>query len=459
MGGLVKRHWLPCVLVVIGLLLGAGRAQESGPAGGVVLTDLAGPIGVATRLHVQAAIEQATAQRADLVLIRLDTPGGLVDATRDVIQSILAAPIPVAVYVAPNGARAASAGTYIVYAAHIAAMAPATHLGAATPIALGGLPELPSPQPAAPGDEGETPPPARDGAAAERKAINDAVAYLQSLAQLRGRNVQWAEQAVRDAATLTAADAVAQGVVDLVAADVDELLDLVDGRVVLLGRGEHTLATAGRTVTVVEPDWRMRLLAALANPNVAIILVVLGFYGILFEFWSPGALIPGVTGAISLLLGLTGLALLPVTLGGVALLLLGMALIAAEALSPGFGLFGIGGIVAATLGAVFLFDAEGAAMGLGVAWPVIVGIVLCSVLALVVVIRLAVRARGRRTATGSEEMVGAAGEVTEWQGGTGTVHTHGELWSARGPDSLAAGQSVRVVAREGLTLLVESASR
>lgn len=432
-------------------------AQGSAPVGPVVLMEIKGAISVATSMQVAAALEEAKAAQATLVVLQLDTPGGVVSATRDVIQSILGSTVPVAVYVAPSGARAASAGTYIIYASHIAVMAPGTHLGAATPIQLGGLPGPSRPSdPARPEADGERE--RRDGSTAEeRKAINDAVAYLRSLAQMRGRNADWAEKAVREAATLTADEAVREGVVDLVASDLNQLLAKVNGRSVVIGGMERKLATEGRPVVSIEPDWRMRVLAAIADPNIAIILLMVRFYGIMFEFWSPGAIVPGVIGAISLLLGLTALSVLPVSFGGLALVLLGLALITAEAFVPGFGLLGIGGIAASVIGAIFLVDPAGTDIDLRVAWPVIIGIALSGALALSLVLGFAVRARQRRSVTGAEEMIGLEGHVVVWDGSQGTVRAHGEAWSARGPEALAAGQRVRVIAREGLTLTVEPA--
>lgn len=448
------RRWLISLIAALGLS-GLAMAQGSAPVNPVLLVEIKGAISVATSMQVAAALEEAKAAQATLVVLQLDTPGGVVSATRDVIQSILGSTVPVAVYVAPSGARAASAGTYIIYASHIAVMAPGTHLGAATPIQLGGLPEPSRPSdPARPGADAE--PERRDGGTAEeRKAINDAVAYLQSLAQMRGRNADWAEKAVRDAATLTADDAVREGVVDLVANDLDQLLAKVNGRSVVIGGAERKLATEGRPVVSIEPDWQMRVLAAIADPNIAIILLMVGFYGIMFEFWSPGAIVPGVIGAISLLLGLTALSVLPVSFGGLALVLLGLALITAEAFVPGFGLLGIGGIAASVIGAMFLVDPAGTDIDLRVAWPVIIGIGLSGALALSIVLGFAVRARQRRSVTGAEEMIGLEGHVVVWEGSQGTVRAHGEAWSARGPDALAAGQRVRVIAREGLMLTVE----
>jgi len=447
------RRWLIALIAALGLS-GLAMAQGSTQVGPVVLVEIKGAIGVATSMQVAAALEEAKEAQATLVVLQLDTPGGVVSATRDVIQSILGSTVPVAVYVAPSGARAASAGTYLMYASHIAVMAPGTHLGAATPIQLGGLP-----RPSRPSDparlEADSEHERRDGGTAEeQKAINDAVAYIRSLAQLRGRNADWAEKAVREAATLTANEAVREGVIDLVASDLSQLLTKVDGRSVVIGGTERKLATEGRPVVSKSPDWRMRILAAIADPNIAVILLMIGFYGIMFEFWSPGTIVPGVIGAISLLLGLTALSVLPVSLGGLALLLLGLALITAEAFAPSFGLLGIGGIAASVIGAIFLVDPTGTDIDLRVAWPVIIGIALSCALALSLVLGFAVRARQRQNVTGAEEMIGIEGRVIAWEGSRGTVRAHGEVWSARGPDALAVGQRVRVIARDGLILTI-----
>jgi membrane-bound serine protease (ClpP class) len=445
------KRWLIMLLAALGVC-GIAAAQTSVPAGRVLLVEVKGAIGIATTLHVEAALQQAAAERASLVVLRLDTPGGLVSATRDLIQVILAAQVPIAVYIAPSGARAASAGTYIAYAAPIAAMAPGTHLGAATPIQLGGVPGSPEPQRRGTDDK------ARDAtSAAERKMVNDAVAYIRSLAQLRGRNAEWAEKAVREAATLTAEDALAEKVVDLVAPDLAALLAQLDGRTVTLGGTQQRLATKDREIASVTPNWRTRLIAAIADPNVALILLMLGFYGVLFEFMHPGAAAPGVIGGISLLLGFAALSVLPVSWAGLGLLLLGLALMTGEAFTPGVGVLGIGGLLAFVLGALFLFDPGGADIEISVAWPVvaITGALTAGFLALVM--GFALRARRRAVTSGSEQMIGIEGRVVDWQGTAGSVRVHGEVWGARSEGTFVPGDAVRVVKREGLMLSVRAA--
>ncbi|HEY9396504.1 MAG TPA: nodulation protein NfeD [Burkholderiales bacterium] len=429
------------------------------PAAAVVAVEVRGAIGVASGMHVARAIETARADKANLVLITLDTPGGLVSVTRDIIQAILGSPVPVAVYVAPSGARAASAGTYIAYAAHIAAMAPGTSIGAATPVAMGVPPGMPgSPPPAQPNKPAEpekgTNAEPSSGTAMERKVLNDAIAFLRTLAQMRGRNVEWADKAVRDAATLTAKEAVAMDVVDLLADNREALLAALHGRTVTTSVGAVTLATRGAATVVIEPDLRTRVLDAVADPNVAFILLLIGIYGLIFEFWSPGFGVAGTIGAICLLLAFTALSLLPVHYGGLALLLLGLALMTAEAFSPGVGVFAIGGVVAFVVGSIFLFDPAGADIAIGVARPLIVGAAVASALLFIFVFGFAVRARRRPVRTGAEEMLGAHGIVREWHELSGVVHVHGEMWHACSDRTLAPGDAVEVSARDGLTLTV-----
>lgn len=429
---------------------GGGMSGRAEPAP-VVVVDVKGTIGVGTVHLIDEAFAQARAARAGLIVLRLDTPGGLVTATRDIIQVILASPVPVVVFIAPSGARAASAGTYISYAAHLAAMAPGTHLGAATPVQMGAPPI--SPQPEKP-KEGE----GAGGGAMERKITNDAVAYLRSLAQMRGRNADWAEKAVRDAATLTAEEAEREKVVDLLATSVADLLDRIDGRRVRTSDGEHVLATRHARLVVVEQGWKARVLAVLTDPNVAFIFLMIGVYGIIFEFMSPGHIAPGVVGAICLVVGLMALSVMPLNLAGVALLVAGLAMMVAEVFLAGFGVLGVGGAVAFLLGGLFLFDPAGADIDLSVAWPVLIAAVATNALLLFGLVGMIMRVRRRKVVTGAEQMIGLEGEVLDWQageqGGRGRIRVHGEIWSARASQPLGAGTRVRVDRRDGLTLHV-----
>ena len=453
--------WSWCLLVAaplflsLLLLLPANVAGQE-PRSTVLRVDVTGAIGVAASEHIAQAIAQAEQRRAQLLLIRLDTPGGLVTSTRDIIKSMLASRVPVAVYVAPGGAHAASAGTYITLAAHVAAMAPGTNIGAATPVQISvpGLPGGTDPR----RDPSEKDP--RSGAAPaalEQKTINDAVALLKSLAQLRGRNVDWAEKAVREAATLTAEEAQKERVVDLVASDVEDLLRQLHGRVVTTAAGERRIETVGSTVSEVEPTLRIKALSVLADPNVAFVLLIIGIYGIMFEFWTPGLVGSGIVGGICLLLALASLTALPVNYAALGLLLFGIALMTMEAFTPGIGILGIGGLVSFVLGAIFLFDPAGADFDLRIAWPLIAGAALTSALLSMGALGLAMKARKRAVVTGAEEMIGSTGTVTDWHDGRGHIRIHGEVWMARGPERAERGRKVRVASREGLTLIVDSA--
>ena len=458
--------WAALVLGACLLLLAASGATRlsAQPAGQpasdrpVLLLDIKGAIGVVSAEQLAKALQRAAAAGAHALLVRIDTPGGLLSSTREMILAILASPVPVVMYVAPNGSRAASAGTYLMYASHVAAMAPSTHLGAATPISLspGGLPGSPPPPQPDPAKDGKDKDAPADGkTAAERKAINDAVAYIRSLAELRGRNADWAERAVREAATLTASAALKERVIDLIADDVDDLLARIDGRTVKTPAGEVRLATKGSRIVELKPDWKTQIMQVISDPNVALILMMIGIYGILFEFWNPGAVAPGVIGGICLLVGLAALSFLPVSYAGLALLILGVALMVAEAFMPSFGIVGLGGIAAFAIGALFLFDPDQSDIPIQVSWQVIAGLTALSAAFFLGVLGLAARARSRPVMTGAEEMIGSVGEVVQWAGASGRVRVHGEIWVAESALILAEGQKVRVKGRTGLVLAVE----
>ncbi len=386
-----------------------------------------------------------------MVILQMDTPGGLDSSMREIIRAILASPVPVASFVAPSGARAASAGTYILYASHIAVMAPGTNLGAATPIALGVKPfgdKEPEKKPSEPG--GKQPEAPRN--ALEAKAVNDAVAYIRGLAELRNRNADWAERAVREAASLSSTAAVREHAIDFTAVDVNDLLAKAQGRMVRVGQTEVRLDTAGLAVQEFEPDWRTRLLSVITDPNIAIILMMVGIYGLIFEFLAPGTMLPGTIGGICLLLGLYALALLPVSFAGLGLVLLGVGLTVAEAHSPSFGAFGIGGGMAVILGATILFDTD--IPGLEVSRPLLGAIAVAILAFSLVVARLAFTSRLHRVATGAEGMIGISGKVESWTGLTGYVIAHGERWKAVSAEPLVAGDPVSVTGRNGLALEV-----
>ncbi|MDP1650134.1 MAG: nodulation protein NfeD [Rubrivivax sp.] len=451
-----------------GAALLLGLAAFAAGAAPVMVLEVRDAIGPASADYMIRGMAKAAEAQSPLLVIKLDTPGGLDTSMREIIRAILASPVPVAVYVSPEGARAASAGTYILYAAHIAAMAPATTLGAATPVAIG----LPGAErkPAA-GDERSQPgdgkaDAAKGGAsqadpkpaspamapidAMTAKQVHDAAAFIRGLAQQRGRNVEWAERAVREAVSLTASEALREKVIDIVAEDVADLLAQVDGRTVRMHGADVKLATRGLPFTVVAPDWRQRLLSVIANPSFALILMMIGIYGLMFEFSSPGFGVPGTVGAICLLLALFALQLLPVNYAGLALILLGMALLAAEVLSPSFGVLGVGGVVAFVAGGLLLFDRD--IPGFGVPLALIFGLAATSAAVVLLGGGMALRARRRPVVSGREEMVGAQGVVLTADSTGAWAQVHGERWNVISPEALAPGQRVRVVGMQGLTL-------
>jgi membrane-bound serine protease (ClpP class) len=432
------------IVAAIAMMFALGPAVAAGATGQAVVLEVDGAIGPALAGYVVRGLREAGAGTR-LVVLRINTPGGLDTSMREIIRAILASPVPVATFVAPNGARAASAGTYIAYASAIAAMAPGTNIGAATPIELRATGALPG------GEHASEQP--QD--AASRKAVNDAVAYIRGLAEINGRNAEWAAEAVRTAASLPASEALRQHVIDVIAADVGDLLDKIDGRTVTVaGRSEH-LATSGLTVVVRPPDWRTELLAIVTSPNVAFVLMLIGIYGLILEFWSPGAVAPGLIGAISLLTALYALNLLPISLAGAGLVLLGIGLLLAEAHLHAFGVLGVGGIAALAIGAVLMFPSAEA--GLALSPAVIAGAVLVCALVPFGVLTFLLRSRKRPPITGGEALLGAMGEAATWRGSEGRVWIGGENWRARAKGPLQPGMRVKVVARDGLVLLVEQA--
>ena len=406
----------------------------------VVTLSVTGVIGPATAEYLQRGLAHAEREHAQLVVLTLDTPGGLDTSMRRIIQDLLASTTPVVAYVAPSGARAASAGTYILYASHIAAMAPGTNLGAATPVSIG---LAPAPAPA--DKEGKKPAPAD---AHERKAMQDAAAYLRSLAQLRGRNAEWAEKAVTEAASLSAAEAKEQKVVELIASDEQDLLRQLDGRKVTVASAERVLQLAGAPTIAFAPDWHFRTLALITDPSVAMILMLLGIYGLIFEFGHPGYVFPGVFGAVSLLLGLYALHLLPVNYAGLALMAIGIGFMVAEVFVPAFGSLGIGGVVAFVIGALMLIDTD--VPGFGIPLTLIGVLALVTVAFVIVVVRMAVRARRAPIVSGVGSLVGADGEMLDDATETGWASIRGETWQVSTASRLARGQKIRVVGIDGV---------
>ena len=461
-------RWIAILLCGWSLALTATstRAQGAGQAVVVALDDAISP---ATAAYFEGALDDAIDAGARLLILELDTPGGLDSAMRDIIKRILASPIPVVTYVSPSGSRAASAGTYILYASHVAAMAPATNLGAATPIPVGGSPGGAPTQPGA-----EQPEPASDDesagdaqpasqpdevapadTASRRKAVNDAVAYIRGLAERRGRNADWAERAVREGVSLSADAALADNVIDLVAASIPELLAAIDGRTVELATGSVTLATEGLTLQRVEPDWRVELLSIITNPTVAYILMMIGIYGLLLEGYSPGAIVPGVVGSIALLLALFAFQALPINYAGLALMALGLALMVAEAFAPSFGALGLGGLAAFVFGSIMLMDTD--VPGYGVNLGVIGGIATVGCAGMVLSAWMFARSRRAPISTASEALAGECGvaDTPLAAGEAGWSVVAGETWKIRPTAPLEAGERFRVIDREGLELQVE----
>lgn len=425
--------------------------QSSAP---ILLADVTGVIGPPASHHVEAAIDAAEERNAELLILQINTPGGLETSMRDIIEDILDADVPVIGYVAPSGGRAASAGTFILYATHVAAMAPGTNVGAATPVELGGG----TPEPVDPGGEGqEGQAPEEQSAptnsdALSRKAVNDAAAFIRSLASLRNRNAEWAERAVRYGEAIAASEALELGAIEIVATDVEDLLAQLDGRSVTLPSGERTLSTQGRLVERVEASLVTQLLGILANPNVAFLLMLIGIYGLIYEFASPGAIGPGVLGAVCLVLGLYALNQLPLNYAGLALIVLGIGFMVAEAFTPTFGVLGVGGAIAFLIGAAMLIDTDLPAYRLS--WFVILATALLTGGFVALAMGFTLKTHRRRAVTGREALIGSLAKVLDWSGGAGHVWVASERWNAIGPTTLAPGSWVRITGVDSLILQV-----
>ncbi|TCW79878.1 serine protease [Burkholderia sp. SRS-46] len=457
----------------------AANAPAAAARAPIIVIPVNGAIGPASGDFIIRSLDRAAKEHAPLAILQLDTPGGLDSSMRVIIKAILGSPVPVAAFVGPSGARAASAGTYIVYASHIAAMAPGTNLGAASPVqfGIGGAPGNP-PSPTGGGSPTSPKAPASGASDASgtlpsdtqsteaRKVMHDSAAYIRGLAQLRGRNADWAERAVREAVSLSASEAHAQHVVDVIALDPADLARQVDGRTVTTSAGAQHLATTHAPLVVVEPDWRSHFLSIITDPNVALILLTLGIYGLFFEFANPGFVLPGLVGTICLLIGLFAMQLLPISYAGLGLVLLGLACLVAEAFLPTFGVLGFGGIASFTIGALMLIDTD--VPGYGIPWPLIASLAFTGGLLVAGVSSLALRARRRPVVTGAEAMVGSVGEVLDdglepdqpqtaagpAPSAAGWALVRGERWRVACSAPLAAGCRVRVTGRQGLMLTV-----
>jgi membrane-bound serine protease (ClpP class) len=449
-------------LVWLAALFAAGTSLANN--GTVVMLDVDGPIGVATADYLSSGFQHARDVDAELIILRMDTPGGLVSSTRDIIQDILASPIPVVTWVAPEGARADSAGTYILLASHVAAMAPTTHLGAATPVSLTGddatSPDFGKPpSPDATDDSEPRQAPDRDaddalqGGAMGHKILNDAVAYIRALAERHGRNADWAERAVREAATLTASQALDENVIEIIAEDQEDLLQQLNGREVVAAGDTVSLATEGADVEDFAANWRIKLLAVISNPEIVLILGMIGLYGLMYEGWNPGGVLPGVVGVICLLLAAYALQVLPVNYAGLALLLVGVALMVAEAFAPSFGALGLGGIAAFVFGAIIMFDSGVPGYDISVGFVLAIALVAAS--AIIWMISYVLRLRRRGAVSGRASIVGGTGTAMQDFDGAGRVWLEGEAWAARSTGPVRRGQPVLVRDLDGLTLDVE----
>jgi membrane-bound serine protease (ClpP class) len=452
------RYWSGPYLRFLCALLFLGSVPLAQAAGTTILLNLEGAIGVATAEYIISGIDEAENRGAELVIIQMDTPGGLVNPMRDIVKAILSANVPVATYVAPNGARADSAGTYILLASHIAAMAPTTHLGAATPVALGGggakkdkgdsIDEKES-------ESNDAKDETNSGSAMEKKIMNDSIAYIRGLAKSHNRNADWAEKAVTEAATLIAAEALENNVIDLIAVNQSELLQKINGRELEVNNRTIVLKTESIDIETIEPSWRIKVLSTIASPEIALLLLTIGIYGLLFEGYNPGAILPAVVGVICLLLAAYALQVLPVNYAGLALIIVGIGLIIAEAMIPSFGVLGIGGIAAFIFGSIMMFDSG--VPGFSISVVFVIFLAIFAGLFLLWLVSYLVRLRRRGATSGRASILGGIGTAMESFTGNGKIWFEGEIWTVVSKVAIEEGQAVVVRAINGLTLEVEPA--
>lgn len=417
-------------------------------AGKVLLLDIEGIISPAAVQYLQKGFKEAQNQNVSCIILRMDTPGGLDLSMREIIKNITTSEIPVITYVTPSGARAASAGTYILYASHIAAMSPGTNLGAATPITFSPISRLSSK------DQNSTS--TKD--LKEAKMTNDAIAYIKSLAQMRSRDIDFAIKAVTESATLSAEEALKKGVIDIIATNVDDLLRQIDGKKIEINTQEITVHTKNVMQVTFEKDFKDKFLSAIADPNIAYILLLIGIYGIFFEFLNPGSIGPGVIGAIALVVAMVSLNMLPVNSAGIVLIVLGIIFMITEVFVPSFGILGIGGTISFIIGSLILFKTDDLAYGVSI--PLIIAFSITSLLFFIMVVRMVLRSRKMPIVSGSEEMISKSGKVLKKQkNGYFLVQVHGETWQAESKEDLVPGESVIVTQMEDLMLQVKKYSR
>jgi membrane-bound serine protease (ClpP class) len=459
----INGYFLKYLISLIGLIIFLSFTNAENISQGVVLvTKVNGPIGPATSDHVLLSIEKATNLDAKLLIIELDTPGGLDTAMRDIIQGIISSPVPIATYVSPSGSRAASAGTYILYASHIAAMAPATTLGAATPVQIGGMPKFPGSPDTSKENKNEEELSSKKDAAddqsristAEKKVVNDAAAYIRALAQLRHRNMEWGEDAVRKASSLSSEEALEHDVIDYIATDIPDLLDKLHGQTISVMGVLYQLATRNTILVYHEPDWRNKLLTVITDPNILPILMTLGMLGLIYEMLNPGFVLPGVLGGISILLALYAAQVLPINYAGLALIILGILFIIGEVFVPSFGALGIGGIIAFVIGSIILIDTE--YEGYSVSILFISTFAIINALFLFFILALILKSRRKPIVSGGEELIGTSGKITAIEDNEMWATVHGESWKATSRQTINTGENIRVIGLEGLTLIVEA---
>tara|TARA_Y100001960_G_scaffold162359_1_gene170692 strand:- start:3149 stop:4459 length:1311 start_codon:yes stop_codon:yes gene_type:complete len=413
----------------------------------VAVISISGAIGPAVGDYVAKQIQLANSQsNVPALIITLDTPGGLVSSLRDINQAILSSDIPILCLVHPQGSRAASAGTFILYACHIAAMAPATTLGAATPVSIGGG--------SSPNQSEEKP---ESPSAMEKKILNDSIAYIRSLAQLRGRNADWAELAVREAATLSSSEALEKNVINLISDSPKALIKSLNGKTINMGQSELTLSFSNTYLESRTPDWRNQFISTITDPNIAYLLLIIGFYGLLLEFYSPGFGVAGVVGSICLLVATYAFQMLPVNYVGVALIMLGVGLLVAESLIPSFGILGFGGVGAFILGSIFLFDSDIPELRISV--HLIYIIAITSAAFVMFVLRRVLQLRKSQVVSGIEDLIGGDAIVESSFSHSGYVRVNGERWAAQGSGEFVSGEVVSVESVEGLTLRIRKRQR